>query len=313
MRKLAICGIFLLPAAAWADIPVTALPFTASSPNRYFLTADLSVPAGSLGFVVDANLVTFDLNGHTITCAGGPTTITRAVSLGGNAGFTLTNGRIRNCAFGVSSHGTEGPATNARIENVQFVDNYYRGISVEVSDSEILNNKVVNTTAQVTSTSPADPTTRTGLPPPTSPTSPIFPTSPTRTIAAPLPGPTANAAVPPIAIGIEVLGERNIVRDNTVIDTKGSAESVGISFSDWAVGSVLAGNVIRNDPAIPNSYGIWIGGASDPKVVGNTVEGFTTGLAASSPTRGFYRNNTVMGAGVRYVIEGTWTDGGNNY
>lgn len=307
MRKLIICGIFLLPPAAWADILVTALPYTASSPDRYFLAGDISVPAGSLGFIVGANQVTLDLNGHTITCVGGPTTITRAVSLGNNGNFTLTNGRIRNCALGVSTYTSPVPATNLRIENVQFVDNYYRGISVVASHSEILNNRVVNTTAATTPDAPTDPTRRTGLPPP--PISPI----PTRSVATTLPGPTANATVPPIAIGIEVLGEGNIVRDNTVIDTRGPSESVGISFSDGAIGSVLAGNVIRNDPAIPNSYGIWIGGASDPMVVGNTVVGFTTGFAASSPTRGFYRNNTVMGAGVPYLIGGAWTNGGNNF
>jgi hypothetical protein len=298
MRTLAIAGLLLLLPAARADVLVTALPFTASSPNRYYLAGDVTAPAGSFGFIVGGDSVTLDLSGHTITCAGGPTAMTRAVTLNEHSHFTLTNGRIRNCAFGVDSTVFRARSVNIRIEDVQFVDNYYRAIRLDASSSEILDNRVENTTE----TAPTSPTP-TPTPPPTRPrTALLSPDAPAGSLSTPL-----------ISIGIEVHGERNIVRDNTIVDTKGVTESVGISLSDRAVGSIVADNVIRNDPAVPSSYGIWVGGASAPQILDNTIIGFTTGLAGSSTTTGFYRNNTVLNADVPYLTNANWTDGGNNY
>lgn len=301
MRTLAIAGLLLLLPPARADVLVASLPFTASAPNRYYLAADVTAPAGSFGFVVGADGVTLDLNGHTITCAGGPAVITRGVTLNEHSHFTLTNGRIRNCPFGVDSTVFRSRSANVRIEDVQFVDNYYRGIRLDASNSEILNNRVENTTE----TAPSSPTPTPAPAPP--------PTRPRTGLLVPDPSAGGELTAPLIAIGIEVQGERNIVRDNTVVNTKGAAESVGISLSDRAVGSIVADNVIRNDPAVPSSYGIWVGGTSDPQVLDNIVTGFTTGLAGSSTTRGFYRNNTVLNAEVQYLTNANWVDGGNNY
>lgn len=305
MRIPAIAGMMLLTTAAHADVAVTALPFTGDKPTRYYLTDNVVVTAGTQGFVVGANNVTLDLNGHMVVCLGEPETWTRAIYAYGRANFTLRNGVIRNCGVGLEGERLSG----ARVENVRFVDNYFRAIRLDGSDSEILNNRIENTTpeARVAQPEPAQPAPRPrrlqdaggtggdgGRP------------------AAAVPG-TASLEAPIIAIGIEVLGERNIVHNNTVIDTKGSAESVAISISDRGVGSVVADNLLRNGEDPNDEYGIWVGGESDAEVMGNTIAGFDFGLAASSPTKGFFRNNTVRDARTSYLINGTWTDGGNNY
>jgi len=273
MRRstLAWALLLFLPAAR-ADQAVGALPFTATLSNRYYLASDVTVPAGSMGFVVGADNVTLDLNGHTITCAGGVDAGTRAVFVLARSHFTLGNGRIRDCDYGVDTEsGPERPA-HVRIENVQLAGSYRRGIRLVASDSEIRNSRIEDTND----------------------------------------GAATVAGQP--AIAIEVSGPRNVIRNNSIVDVKAAAgEGVGIALGDVGAETLVADNLLLNRPEVTLDYGIRVDGESSPRMTGNTIAGFSAGIAASPSTRGLIRNNTVVGADVAYDIDGPWTDGGNNY
>lgn len=273
MRRSTLAwAILLFLPAARADQRVGALPFTAGLPDRYYLSGDLTVPAGSPGFVVGANNVSLDLNGHTITCEGGPDVTTRAVFVQGRSHFTLGNGRIRNCGYGLDSGSDPERPAHVRVENVQFVDNYRRGIRLEASDSEVRNNRVERTIGVAAAT--------TGQP----------------------------------AVAIEVNGPRNVIRNNAIVDVEAAAgEGFGIALGDVGAETFVTDNVLLNRPEATLDCGIRIDGESSPGVTGNTIVGFSAGIAAAPSTRGLIRNNTVVGADVAYDIDGPWTDGGNNY
>ena len=87
---------------------------------------------------------------------------------------------------------------------------------------------------------------------------------------------------------------RNVVQE---VYGVGAGESVGISLSDKCRGAILKDNVVKNKVMRAGSFGLWVGGDSDPSGVGNHFEGFAFGAAFSSVPTGFLDENTFRNCG----------------
>ena len=115
-------------------------PFKITAPGNFKLIGDLVVPANTSGILIQANDVTLDLNGFSITgpvacdfqgnnCTPAPTRETDGVeavlSAQGNIfGVTIRNGHIRGFSFGVSTF-------SGLVEEITAYSNFSGGITAE--------------------------------------------------------------------------------------------------------------------------------------------------------------------------------------
>ena len=76
-----------------ARTPISSLPFTISSSGSYYLTKDLSVSTGN-GLTINADNVTVDLNGFTISSTAASATGTGILLNGTRTNITIQHGRI---------------------------------------------------------------------------------------------------------------------------------------------------------------------------------------------------------------------------
>lgn len=127
-------------------------PLVISAPGSYRLRGNITVPdANTTAIQVDADNVTLDLNGYTISgptvCAAppanNPLTCTPAAGTGygiksDHVGLTIVNGTIQ----GMGAQGIYlNPGYNSRIERLRLVDN--GGGGVEVDGGGILSGNIV--------------------------------------------------------------------------------------------------------------------------------------------------------------------------
>lgn len=115
MNKKVILGLMLLAIFASALITTFDLPLVRAQeppieiPSDYTLDRDITF-AGN-GFIVKANNVTLDLNGHTITGSG----VGMGVSLAGVNGISVKNGKISNFSYGIYLQGSSNTVTGNTI------------------------------------------------------------------------------------------------------------------------------------------------------------------------------------------------------
>ena len=95
------------------------------------LGSDTPVCAETDGFLVDADGVTIDLNGHEIVGDGTPGTI--GIFASGRSNVTIKNGVIRGFARGIVAEDTLG----LKLVNVEVRDNAYRGATLSGADIAI--------------------------------------------------------------------------------------------------------------------------------------------------------------------------------
>ncbi len=79
-----------------ARTPISALPFTIGTSGSYYLTKNLSVTTGN-AITINANSVTLDLNGFTISSTSSPANGAGILLSSGIHDITITNGHI-GCA-----------------------------------------------------------------------------------------------------------------------------------------------------------------------------------------------------------------------
>lgn len=100
---LAGAGLVAASASALAGdgrTPIAApavWPFVIGTKGVHYLTQDLVVPSGSTGIDINANDVTLDLNGHTISTAGSGSLVV-ATDVGN---VRITNGQLSGGAYGI--------------------------------------------------------------------------------------------------------------------------------------------------------------------------------------------------------------------
>lgn len=129
-RTVGSLALIVLSVAA----PAAAQNLTISTPGSYVLGAD-STSGAMFNVRIDADDVTFNLNGKTIRCApSNPSTaVTFGIYAAGRARVTIKNGAITGCFFGV--HG--GYGQQITVEDVNLSGNTYIGAHVGGSPSSV--------------------------------------------------------------------------------------------------------------------------------------------------------------------------------
>jgi hypothetical protein len=237
---------------------------TITSPGPHHITADYTAGANDHGVVIAPNVHNVRIYLYSrLVGAGGPSSVNSGIYYNGNADVAVIGmgGSIRGFQYGV-----RGENTNlARVRNVFVQDAYFRGIVISGQEPIIEDNDIRNIGGCT-----------------------VFP----------------NA----YCMGIETQGTtgnggRAKVLRNSVEEVYGvgSGESVGISLSDKSQGSVVHGNIIRNRQMRAGSFGLWVGGESDPSVAGNHFERFAYGAAFSSVPTGFLDENSFRDCGQKVL------------
>jgi hypothetical protein len=123
--------VLLNPAAALADgdiyvggpygTKITSLPYTISAPGAYYLGGDLSYSGNGEGIAVNADNVTLDLMGFTLTNTGTGTETRRVgISMYSRKNVEIRNGTVRGWLRGINDDGT---GLAHRVINVRLEDN----------------------------------------------------------------------------------------------------------------------------------------------------------------------------------------------
>jgi len=278
-------------------------PTTIIAPGNYCLTDDITTSSGH-AISIAADGVVLDLKGHSVICRGCPSSTTASgIHAFNRSDVTIRNGQIAGFYACVWHSNIAGyiPLQDDRTAaptNIRVEDIRCRGNFFRGVRVEARSASIRNNAIVDTGGSTAYP----------------------------------NA----YAFGIEAVGPATI-EGNTIYNTYGvgTGEGVGISVTDWGIGTIVRNNRIANFTAAKGtgsaSFGIWIGGTSNAVVDGNTVvntkvagiclggpgvTGIVTnnlisvsstahGIWFSESTHGRYGNNTTYGAATKYRIETT--------
>lgn len=126
-----------LTASAQARKPISKVPYEITKPGNYYLAKDLTVPANapattSWGIRIDADNVTLDLNGRTLSNAS-TTSRSGVVTKGNQANIRIWNGAITDFNTGIYLAGS-GPSV---LEDLAIRRSEHVGIWVAGSNVEI--------------------------------------------------------------------------------------------------------------------------------------------------------------------------------
>lgn len=135
-----ILGSVLVPVIYPASLAYAASPPITVTTN-YTLTSDITF--SDTGFIIGADNITLDLNGHTVTGPFIPNAPQlppyNGVSVEGRSGVTIKNGAIRGFVFGIRLVAS----SNNVVEGVTTTNNSFNGIVFDNSD----NSQVKNSTS----------------------------------------------------------------------------------------------------------------------------------------------------------------------
>jgi len=129
---------------------INQLPLRITEPGLYRLAGDLQYrESRGQAISIEADNVTIDLNGHTLSGSGGPSTLARGINANNCSRITITNGSIRGFYFGVDirddARGADRRSRDHVVANVQLAGNWYFGVRVMGIASEIRNCEIVDT------------------------------------------------------------------------------------------------------------------------------------------------------------------------
>ena len=121
---------------------IETLPIRIREPGPYRLSSHLDYPAArGAAISIEADHVTIDLNGHTLSGSAGAESLARGIHAGNRNHIIITNGRIEGFYFGVDlrDDATENapPSGSHLVSNVCFNGNWYFAVRVMGPDSEI--------------------------------------------------------------------------------------------------------------------------------------------------------------------------------
>jgi hypothetical protein len=103
--------------------PISSLPFAIQESGSYYVTTNLTGTAGSHGILIEANDVTLDLNGYTLT---GQTNSLNGIHIASTrANPNIRNGTVRQWVHGVDAR----LASHGRFESLRIIDNTGNGLS----------------------------------------------------------------------------------------------------------------------------------------------------------------------------------------
>ncbi len=133
-------------------VPISALPYTISTPGSYYITTNLLVAVNN-GIVIAANNVNLDLNGFTISSIQSPASTGKGIALGSGSGpvtnITIRNGFITGSVtnnggtysgngfgYGIFQFGGQ-PAVNVHVSDVAVSGCQFVGIHLGGSNSVV--------------------------------------------------------------------------------------------------------------------------------------------------------------------------------
>ncbi|MEO2034938.1 MAG: right-handed parallel beta-helix repeat-containing protein [Planctomycetaceae bacterium] len=114
-------------------------PVRISAPGVYRLASDLcfGTPHGA-AVTVEADDVTIDLNGRTLSGTVGENTLAIVIQGVGRSNLSITNGRITGFCFGIDLRASkDGSSQSYVVSNMTLARNFYFGMRVVGSDWEI--------------------------------------------------------------------------------------------------------------------------------------------------------------------------------
>lgn len=118
---LAILGAAVPAIAGATGTPITSLPFYISTPGRYYLANDLTLPAGnSTAIYINTDGVTLDLNGCRLSAAPTNSVVTSGITTTNHKNLTVENGSITGFADSIS-FGSYTPASRPN-RNIVLLD-----------------------------------------------------------------------------------------------------------------------------------------------------------------------------------------------
>ncbi len=146
MKRLVFVLAVVVALAALQALPREALAVssTITVTEDFQLQEDLTF--SGTGIVVDADNITIDLNGHTMTgpypaCTNPNCPSILGIEIRGHSGITVKNGTVRGFVFGVILSN----ADNNEIRGVTSSDNSYNGFSMfQDSDANVLTDCVAS-------------------------------------------------------------------------------------------------------------------------------------------------------------------------
>lgn len=104
--------------------PISSLPFAINSAGYYYVTRDLTAPAGQNGITINVSNVTIDLGGFRLL--GGATPGDGIIASGGFRNITIRNGSVRGFVDGVDL----SSASMSRVDDVQSSSNSGAGFRI---------------------------------------------------------------------------------------------------------------------------------------------------------------------------------------
>jgi parallel beta-helix repeat protein len=121
----ALAEFYVIAGSRGVGTEIKSLPYTISSSGFYYITKDLSCPAGSHGITINAHNVTLDLMGFNLAGSEGEGEY-NGINMNGKSNVEIRNGTIRNFLWdGIHE---EGVGTGHRIINIRTRNNGRRGI-----------------------------------------------------------------------------------------------------------------------------------------------------------------------------------------
>ena len=136
LSRFVVLATFCIAAPLFADTPINAVPFTISSPGRYFLAMNLNSNNSSKSAItIDADDVTIDFQDHSLTGGAGQGTNANGITATNHRNITIKNGTIHGFKTaivlqrGFSSSTINNNANNV-VQNMRLSWNTFGGILI---------------------------------------------------------------------------------------------------------------------------------------------------------------------------------------
>jgi hypothetical protein len=308
-------------AASCTPISGATDPVIISSPGRYCLSRDIVSRAGNGGILIQADNVTVDFAGHTLSNAASVATLPGVgldfgVDASYNQTITIMNGTIKGFTDGIvlGERVTFPILGNYNVSNMKILGIQSLGRAVGIyeargSNVTLVNNVISGVTGGIPGQTSGD---AIGLMIYGATLSPspagkiIIKGNQVDHVTATKGGGDAQGIL--VDGDNEIVITGNTVKEISVVRMQNQS-AYGIKVADISEGLVeIADNYVWNSTPASNSIGIRLGVSSNQGssvVRDSVVGGFNTGISLFGACTPYYLYNTVSNAAISYEVTGT--------